>query len=222
MPSRAARELPLFPLAEVVLFPRVRAPLHVFEPRYRQVMAAALAGDRAIGMAVVRPEHAAAMAGDPPIFEVGCAGFVEAWERLADGRYNLVLRGTERFRVLRERPRGPERLYRVAEVELLAELLPRPEDASALDAARHRVLERVEQLAARTGGGALPLSHLLALDHETFANALCQTLALPADEKQGLLEAPGPLRRLELLEGILHFHWVKLTAPAGAGSDAVH
>ena len=67
-------EIPIFPLQQVVLFPRVRCPLHIFEPRYRQLTEAALAGDRRIGMVAVRPEHANAMAGDPPVFGVGCEG----------------------------------------------------------------------------------------------------------------------------------------------------
>jgi Lon protease-like protein len=214
-------ELPLFPLSQVVLFPRVRAPLHVFEPRYRQMMEAALAGARTIGMATVRPEHAEEMQGDPPLFEVGCAGFIEAWERLADGRYHLVLHGTRRFRLAREAPRPASRLYRVAEVELLEEEPVRPERGEATAAARGRVLALLHQLLQRTSGGG-DASRLAGLDHETFANTLCQILGLASEEKQGLLEAPGPAARLDALEGLLHFHLVRQSLPAGSGSEAVH
>jgi Lon protease-like protein len=219
--ASAPVELPLFPLSQVVLFPRVRAPLHIFEPRYRQLMQAALAGARTIGMATVLPEQQEQMAGDPPLYEVGCAGFIEAWERLADGRYNLVLHGTQRFRVLREPPRPGERLYRVAEVELLADEPARAQDDGEIAAGRERVLALLRQLLERSASPG-DTSRLAALDHETFANTLCQILGLPAEEKQGLLEAPGARARLDALEGLLHFHLVKQRMPAGSGSEVLH
>lgn len=219
--SAPPSELPLFPLSQVVLFPRVRAPLHVFEPRYRQMLQAALSGARTIGMVTVVSEHREEMAGDPPVFEIGCAGFIEGWERLADGRYNLVLHGTQRFRIVRERAPEGERLYRVAEVDLLAEDLPGAADALEMAAARERVLALLQRLLAR-GAGAVEGSRLAALDHETFANSLCQILGLPPEEKQGLLEAPGPRARLDALESMLHFHLVKRRMPPGSGSEALH
>src|SRR5262252_10843931 len=75
-------EIALFPLSSVVLFPRVRTPLHIFEPRYRQMAEHALAGDRSIGMVAVPPEHVGAMAGDPPVYPVGCAGVISQAQRL--------------------------------------------------------------------------------------------------------------------------------------------
>src|SRR5262249_5507316 len=114
-----AVELALFPLANVVLFPRIHCPLHIFEPRYRQMTTDALAGSRQIGMATVRPEHAEQMSGDPPLFSIGCAGTIRRAQRYDDGRYDIVLFGTQRFRIEHEIPREGERLYRVARVELL-------------------------------------------------------------------------------------------------------
>lgn len=219
--ASAPVEIALFPLSQVVLFPRVRAPLHVFEPRYRQLMQAALAGARTIGMATVLPEQQEKMAGDPPLYEIGCAGFIEAWERLADGRYNLVLHGTQRFRLVREAPRPDERLYRVAEVELLAEEPARAGDEAEIGAGRERVLGLLRQLLERSASPG-DASRLAALDHETFANTLCQILGLPAEEKQSLLEAPGARARLDALEGLLHFHLVKQRLPAGSGSEVLH
>ena len=78
----AFERLALFPLSNVVLFPRVKTPLHIFEPRYRQMTEAALDGDRRIGMVVVRPEHVEAIAGDPPLFEVGCEGVISDSKKL--------------------------------------------------------------------------------------------------------------------------------------------
>jgi hypothetical protein len=220
MLSSVPTELPLFPLSQVVLFPRVRAPLHIFEPRYRQMMQAALAGARVIGMVTVPPAHHAEMAGDPPLFDVGCAGFVEAWERLSDGRYNLVLHGTQRFRILHEAPRPSARLYRVADVELLADE-PAEDPSGAMTASRGRVLEVLSRLLQQSGGSA-DTSRLATLDHETFANTLCQILGLAPEEKQGLLEASGAGARLDALEGLLHFHLVRRRQPSGSGSEAIH
>jgi uncharacterized protein len=221
--ARDRAELPLFPLESVVLYPRARAPLHIFEPRYRQMMEAALAADRVIGMATVLPERSAELAGSPPLFEVGCAGFIEAWERLADGRFNLVLVGTERFRILHERlpAAGEGRLYRLAEVELLPETPPGPAEEGALRALRESVLGLMGEILERAGQEAGGLERLALLDHESFASTLCQILALPAEEKQGLLQADGPRARLETLEGLLQFHLARLRLPEGP-SGTVH
>jgi uncharacterized protein len=215
-------EIPLFPLAGVVLFPKARAPLHIFEPRYRQMMEAALAGTRTLGMVAVLPEHLEELAGSPPLFEIGCAGFIEAWERLADGRFNLILHGTQRFRIERERPPEGARLYRIAEAELLAEPAPRAEDEAALRALRERAVAALQQILerARKSPPELSAERLAPLDHEGFTSALCQILGLPVEEKQGLLEASGTLRRLEILEGVLQFHLARLRLPGG--SEAVH
>jgi Lon protease-like protein len=215
-------EIPLFPLDGVVLFPSTRAPLHIFEPRYRQMMEAALAGPRTLGMVAVLPEHRGEMAGDPPVFAIGCAGFIEAFERLADGRFNLLLRATQRFRILRERPPEGGRLYRVAEAELLGEVAPLAADEAELRALRERTLDALAEILARAGSPPPELSaeRLAALDHETFTGALCQILGLPVEEKQGLLEAEGALRRLETLEGVLSFHLARLRLPGA--SEALH
>ena len=94
--------LPLFPLPNVVLFPNVFLPLHIFEPRYREMVADAIAGDRLIGMVLLRPGWEHDYEGRPPVFPIGCSGVITHVERLADGRYNIILRGLERFRILEE------------------------------------------------------------------------------------------------------------------------
>jgi len=87
--------LPLFPLPTTVLFPNVFLPLHVFEPRYRDMMADALTGDRLIGMVLLREGWQRDYEGRPPVYQIGCSGVITHAEKLADGRYNLVLRGLE-------------------------------------------------------------------------------------------------------------------------------
>ena len=88
----------LFPLPNLVLFPHVMQPLHVFEPRYRQMTADALAGDRLIALVLLRPGWEADYEGRPPVFPVACLGHVVADKQLPDGRYNLLLRGLSRLR----------------------------------------------------------------------------------------------------------------------------
>src|SRR5438094_9346098 len=92
--------LPLCPLPNVVLFPNVFLPLHIFEPRYREMVADAVASDRLIGMVLLRPGWNDDYEGRPPVYPVGCSGVLTHVERLSDGRYDIVLRGLERFRVL--------------------------------------------------------------------------------------------------------------------------
>src|SRR6266581_2066741 len=94
--------LPLFPLPNVVLFPNVFLPLHIFEPRYRKMVADAVASDRLIGMVLLRHGWEQDYQGRPPVYPIGCSGLITHVERLADGRYNIVLRGIERFRILQE------------------------------------------------------------------------------------------------------------------------
>jgi Lon protease-like protein len=189
--------IPIFPLPNVVLFPTVCLPLHIFEPRYREMVADALEGDRIIGMALLRPGWEEHYEGRPPIYPVGCAGLISHAERLPDGRYNIVLRGLEKFRVLREHQR---RAYRVADIDPLMEPLS-DEDRQVVHAARRR-LEALLVPQPR-GQGADPKIPP-AMSDEDLVNALAQYLELETVEKQALLERDGLLARcrslIELLE----------------------
>ena len=211
-------EIPLFPLSNVVLFPGLRAPLHIFEPRYRAMTADALAGERRIGMIAVRPEHAMEMEGEPPIFAVGCAGRIVAHEALADGRYNIVLLGEHRFRVVAELPRPPTRPYRVARVQRLDDACD-PARAPRLAALRARVSQLFSELVrtlAPARARQLSPDLLTEIDDATFVNTLCQLLELPPSEKQGLLEADGVPARYEGLAAVLHFRLAELAGRMGS------
>src|SRR5688500_15282736 len=129
--------IPIFPLPNVVLFPNVFLPLHIFEPRYRVMVKDALASDRIIGMVLLRPGYEAEYAGRPPVYPVGCAGLITHSESLHDGRFNIVLRGLEKFRVTGEEPGRP---YRVAHVEPLAETVT-DQDRVLVHEHRHRLEE---------------------------------------------------------------------------------
>ena len=196
-------------------------PLHVFEPRYRQLTADALTGDRRIGMIAVPPEHAHQMGGDPPLYAVGCAGFVTEHRRLPDGRYHLLLQGTHRFRIVRELPREGGRLYRVADTEALAESLGDAANALAL---RDRVIELLVHVSERTlePGQAIDVAKLRALEIARFANAVSQSVNLPTREKQSLLEAESAAERLERLAGALDFHLAWLARPDAEGTETLH
>src|ERR1043165_4435281 len=90
--------LPVFPLPNVVLFPNVFLPLHIFEPRYREMVADALASDRLIGMILLKPGWEHDYEGRPPVYQMGCSGVITHVERLADGGCKLVRRGVSRSR----------------------------------------------------------------------------------------------------------------------------
>jgi hypothetical protein len=214
-------KLALFPLENVVLLPEGVVPLHIFEPRYRQMMEDVLAADRRVGMVAVRPEHAHEMAGDPPLYAIGCAGFVSEYQRLADGRFHLLLRATHRFRIVRELPREAGRRYRVAEVEALEERLG---DRARALAARERVIELLLRLSRRMLGPerSVDVAQLRALELGQLASGVAQSVGLPTREKQALLEANTLAERLESLVCALDFHLALLERTAAEGSGTVH
>src|SRR5262249_3080245 len=105
--------IPIFPLEDATLFPKAANPFHIFEPRYRTMVADALKGDRIIGMVTLKPGYEADYEGRPPVYEVGCAGVIEDFEELPDGRFNVLLRGLTKFRIVSEDQSRPYRLARV-------------------------------------------------------------------------------------------------------------
>lgn len=215
--------LPIFPLPQVVLFPRVRCPLHIFEPRYRQMAEAALAGDGRIGMVTVRPQHLSEMSGDPPVFDIGCAGRISEHRRHEDGRFDIVLIGEERFRILDEPPRDSEVLYRAARTEPLSEIVE-AEDAVRLRTLRASALEHLTRLVTRSSDGKrrFDASIFSDMDDVTVANALCQVLDLGALEKQSLLEEDRVASRLDQLVALLEFRLAELGAEVDDPTRTIH
>jgi len=193
--------IPLFPLPNVVLFPNVFLPLHIFEPRYRTMVADALEGDRIVGMVLLRPGYETAYEGRPPVYEVGCAGVITHSQPLADGRYDIVLRGIEKFRITSE---DAGRSYRVGYVDPLSEVIPQ-DDVQPLRHQRQR-LEAV--LAAAIERVRAEPKFPPSVPDEDLVNALAQYLELDAVEHQALLECDGVLARcralIELLEMKIH------------------
>jgi Lon protease-like protein len=188
--------LPLFPLPNVVLFPHVFLPLHIFEPRYRAMAADALAGDRMIGMVLLRPGWDQDYEGRPPIYQIGCSGVLTHTEQLPDGRYNLVLRGIERFRIIEE---DDTRSYRRAAVEPLVERPLDAVDRTVIQQQRAKIEAMLGANQAGAGEARMPAS----MSDEDVVHALAQYLDLEPLEKQALLEQPGLRSRAESLVELL-------------------
>ncbi len=207
-------QIPVFPLPNVVLFPNVFLPLHVFEPRYRAMVIDALAGDRIIGMVLLQPGFEAHYEGIPPIFPIGCAGVITHSEALADGRFNIVLRGIEKFRVVAE---DTSLVYRQATVEPLDERLPE-EERLALREYRHRLEALLAAAIERTGAEPrFPPS----VPDEDLVNALAQYLDFDPIERQALLERDGIMARCE---GVIELLEMRTLSPRGTNwkGRAVH
>jgi Lon protease-like protein len=197
--------IPLFPLPNVVLFPQMPLPLHIFEPRYRKMVADALQSHRTIGMVLLQPGWEALYEGRPPVYPVGCAGTIERSEPLADGRYNVLLRGATRFRVVAEHEGEP---YRRAEVVALADA---PGDPADIEAKRRAVLAAI----GRASEGPVSLVLQAELPADVFVNALAQSLDLSPVEKQSLLDCDTIAARYGRLLEILDFLLLERTRGGG-------
>jgi Lon protease-like protein len=189
--------LPLFPLPNVVLFPNVFLPLHVFEPRYREMAAEAIAGDRMIGMVLLRPGWEHDYEGRPPVYPIGSSGVITHFERLSDGRYNIILRGLERFRILEE---DTSRIYRRGIVERLADGALGTDDRAVIRRLRAKLEALLAPAVAKAGADVINAS---AMGDEDLINALAQYLDLEPLEKQALLERNCLRSRAESLVELL-------------------
>ncbi|HEV2746825.1 MAG TPA: LON peptidase substrate-binding domain-containing protein [Allosphingosinicella sp.] len=199
--------VPIFPLPGAVLFPRSQLPLHIFEPRYRSMVRDALAGDRLIAMIQPRDER------EPPrLFAVGCVGRITASEELADGRYNIVLEGIGRFRLVAEADVTTP--YRQIDADLCGfgdEVEPEP-----LASVQRAQLERESRLYADALGYSVDWQAVEKLDDEALVNGIAQIAPFDPGSKQALLEANGLAARADLLVQFMEFQRM---LPGGA--DAV-
>ena len=178
--------IPLFPLQDVMLFPGVARPLHIFEPRYREMLRDAMEGDRIIGMVMLQPGYEDEYYGRPPIYSVGCAGRLGIVEELSDGRFNIVLHGLTKFRVLSE---DSSRAYRLAEVEAVPDTMS-DDERDALRRHRDRLLEILSPGSASSRDD---------LSDELLVNGLAQMMKMEPLERLELLKAPSPLERAKAL-----------------------
>ena len=215
--------IPIFPLPNVVLFPSVFLPLHIFEPRYRRMLADALSGDRIIGMVLLKDGRAlrgqparppavppadpgvprsGPLAEEPPaVYDIGCAGLISHAERLPDGRSNIILRGIERFRIVEE---IAGRAYRRAEVAPLPET-----DSECIRDELRRLRTHLDPLLAGQFENAGWRRMVPAdMGDDALVNTVAQYLDLEPVEKQALLEQDDVAGRSRALIDLMEMHAV--------------
>ncbi len=215
--------LSVFPLTGVLLLPGTRLPLHIFEPRYRNLVQDALEAEGVFGMIqpftpqrdnMPRPgvDHTI-----PDLYQVGCAGHIERWEKSPDGRYMVQLRGISRFRVKEEL--SVERGYRRVLPDYgsfgdLAEVASESIDRPRLTQALSRYAE------AR--GLAVDLAQLQPIPDTDFVNLLGVAMPFHPSEKQALLEAGSLKEREDLLVSLLEFGGDAQATPSEPGSRTLN
>ncbi len=204
MSNAATLLVPVFPLEGALLFPRSRLPLHIFEPRYRDMIRDAMQGDRLIAM--IQPRDG----GDPPnLFGVGCLGHIAECEALDDGRYNVELEGIGRFRVAREAV--VTTAYRQLEID--RDAFADADDEEPLAMIQRAELEREARRYADSLGYGVNWEAVSRLDDEALVNGIAQIAPLDVGSKQALLEAEGMADRADLLVQFMQFQRM---APGGA------
>jgi Lon protease-like protein len=188
--------LPIFPLPNATLFPGTLLPLHVFEPRYRELVRDALAGRKMLAVARLRPGFEPQYEGRPPVFEVCGAGVIENHQLRPDGRYDLTVRGLSRVRIVIEHP--PERSYRLVRAERLVDARSDPRVISAWQTKLGPLWRRLAPHLPP------PVRDLRAIVHGVedasgYADRIAATIAADPDQAQAILEELDPAERVRML-----------------------
>ena len=190
----ALSSLPIFPLPNCVLLPGGLLPLHVFEPRYRELTRDCLAGHHLMGIARLRPGYETAYYGKPPVYERFGVGQIICSEELPDGRFALLLRGVARVELARELP--AQRNYRVVEATPLVD-----RECDPIDALDHhnKLIHLCDRLAEVIEQGGAQLRDLARAFSSpgACADAVAAALIMDADERQELLDSVDPMVRLQ-------------------------
>ena len=196
------RRISLFPLPSSVFYPRTQLPLHIFEPRYRQMVADAIEAEQWIGMVVLEPGYEEEYYGRPPVKVIGCAGRIEKHVHRPDGKYDIVLMGESRFRIVSE---TGDRMYREAEVELLPNLNDQPIDKNPGSAfytlASH--FWEIRQLLPEDKRQSMELDVDGCRSLGDVTDRMAYGFDLTLEQKQAFLEECDVMRRMEALEEIL-------------------
>jgi ATP-dependent Lon protease len=198
MPAEFDGLVRLFPLPNLVLFPHVMQPLHIFEPRYRDLLEGALAGDRLITMALLVPGWENDYEGRPPLYPTACLGRVSTHYQLDDGAYNLLLLGVRRVKLIEELP--PARSYREARVELCDDDLPTTQ-ATSRAGLRKRLRQAFMQVVPMLPEAQEQLDQLLGADIPlgVLTDLISYMLDLDVADKYALLAELNVVRRAEML-----------------------
>jgi Lon protease-like protein len=192
MALAATVRISIFPLSGAILFPGLQLPLHVFEPRYRALVSDALARDRRIGM--IQPQRPVEGA---PLFAIGCLGRIGDVEALDDGRFNIVLEGEARFRVIEELDVATP--FRQVSADLLAD------SDEVLAPVERALFEREARHYADALGYVVDWESVARLDDASLINGVSQIAPFDAAAKQALLEAEDLSARCELLVQLMKF-----------------
>ncbi|PKP95858.1 MAG: ATP-dependent protease [Alphaproteobacteria bacterium HGW-Alphaproteobacteria-14] len=189
-----SRRLSIFPLSGAVLFPGMQLPLHIFEPRYRALVSDALIRDRQIAM--IQPQRPTEGA---PLFSVGCVGRIGEVQAMDDGRYNIVLEGVARFRLVRELE------VTTAFRQIEADIYDEDEDETLTHAQRGG-FEREARAFADAQGYSVDWDSVERLDDRSLINGVSQIAPFDPASKQALLEAETLTDRCELLVQLMQFY----------------
>ena len=189
MPTR----LSIFPLPGAVLFPGLQLPLHIFEPRYRALIGDSLVRDRKIAM--IQPQRPVE---GSPLYTVGCVGRIGEIEALDDGRYNLILEGEARFKMIREL--DVTTAFRQVEAELIHD-----DEDETLSHAQRGGFEREAREFADAQGYRVDWESVERLDDQSLINGVSQIAPFDPASKQALLEASSLSARCELLVQLMQF-----------------
>ena len=192
----------LFPLPNLVLFPHVLQPLHIFEPRYCDLLEAALADDRLIAMAVLAPGWEKDYEGRPPVHAIACLGQIATHVRLPDGRHNLLLAGVARVRLGEELPSATT--YRSAPAALMYDEHP-PVPAEAVEALRQSLLNQFRSKLPITKDVQTSLAQLLHSDIDlgVLTDLVAYSLEMDLGSKVELLTERNVHARAERLLALL-------------------
>ena len=211
--AEEVREARLFPLPDIVLFPGMRLPLHVFEPRYKTLVSDALAADRMIAVVRLKPGYEEDYYGCPPVYAVCGIGRIVEHRRLHDGRFNILVEGSYRARLLGELQTLP---YRLNRVQVLGDR--QSGHAAAVAALKQELASLVRRLLPHLSPPVDALERALSETSTAgeCADALAAMLVSDPDARQELLEQLDPLERMARLISRMH----ELLALAGVDRDA--
>jgi len=215
--------LPVFPLTGTLLLPGTTLPLHIFEPRYRNMVEDALGGDKVFGMIqpFVPQEDNRPLPGAeeeaPKLYHVGCAGYIEKWEKAPDGRYGIYLRGVNRFRL--EEELAVHRGYRRVKANYEAYSEAKPDETWHCD---RPALRRALEGYAKALGLQLQLEEIDRIQDMELVDGLSVSLPLHPAEKQALLEAPSLDDRAVILLDLLKLEGASDLTPSGTSSRTIN
>lgn len=191
--AKSVERLKIFPLPTAVLLPGAVLPLHIFEPRYRQMVADALAGDRLIAMSMLEPGWEQDYHGRPRVRRICGVGQITEEEKLPDGRYNIQLVGLARAEIVEELP--PDEPYRIVRARLAQEIPPA--DPGLAETLRHAMVTFSARLPEEVAQ-SLGLEAALVREPGSLADVICAALAADAPTRQKVLEELSVQARLKL------------------------